>query len=173
MKFCSGRNCPIQYDPEKPLDPIKCEAFRDCPHATIIDTDSFNWIDILSLLAIAKRDEITTNLQKLKEVMDEEINKRGQLMSETCPAPTPYASIDHYYCCDINSSKNNSFQTNCYYYHEEQHMNAHIPCCSVNGQYDPRNCNEQCPNYITRKQVDQLVKEHLATRKEIEDIKNG
>ena len=104
MKFCTGRNCPTQYDPERGFDFSKCEALEVCQYATIADY--------------------------------------------------PY-------------------KTDCYYYLEEQHMNAHIPYCNANDQYDPRNCNEQCPNYITYEQVNQLVKEHLATRKEIEDIKNG
>ena len=172
MKFCTGQNCPTQYDPERGFDFSKCEAFRECPHATIVDTDSFNWIDILSMLVIAKRNEIKDGLQKLKEAMDEEISKSGQLMSETCPAPTPYASLDHCCCCNMPSG-NDTFQTDCYYYYEDQDMNAHIPCCSVNGQYEPNNCNEKCPNYITNKQVNLLVKEHLATRNKIEDIKNG
>lgn len=172
MKFCSGRNCPIQYDPERGFDFSKCKAFKECQYATVVDTDSINWIDILSLLAIAKRNEITDGLQKLKEAMNKDIEERAQKLSEICPAPKPYVIQEPCSCCKV-TTVDNGYKTDCYYYLEEQHMNAHIPYCSVNNQYESRNCNEQCPNYITHEQVNQLVKEHLATRKELEDIKNG
>lgn len=100
MKFCIGRNCPIQYNPEKPFDFSKCKAFKDCQYATIIDTDNINWIDILSLLAIAKRNEITDGLQKLKEAMDKDIEERAKIITEICPAPIPYIVQDSRSNCD-------------------------------------------------------------------------
>lgn len=165
MKFCTGRNCPIQYDPKKKFDFSKCEAFKDCQYATIIDTDNINWIDILSLLAIAKRNEITDGLQKLKDAMDKDIEERAKMITEICPAPIPYIIQDSCsYCGAITT--NHKYEQDCYYYYEEQDMSSYTPCCSVNGHFEPKNCNKQCQNYITHEQVNQLVKEHLATRKD-------
>lgn len=165
MKFCTGRNCPIQYDPEKPFDFSKCEAFRDCSYATIVDTDSFNWIDILSLISITKRNVITDELQKLKEAMDKDIEKQAQMATEICSVSKPYIIQDSCsYCKTTNTS--HEYKKDCYYYYEEQDMHAHIPCCSVSGEFEPKNCDEFCRNYISKKQANDLIKEHLATRKD-------
>lgn len=51
MKICTGRHCPVQFNPEHPLDSTKCKALEDCVYATTIDLEENNqWLKILLLL---------------------------------------------------------------------------------------------------------------------------
>jgi hypothetical protein len=57
----------------------------------------------------------------------------------------------------------------CYYFSEVQDMNAYIPCCALQSLLGRCPCYTEksydCTQYISRTDVDKLVKEHLKNRK--------
>lgn len=58
----------------------------------------------------------------------------------------------------------------CYYYHEDRDMCGNIPYCALQTAYMYRcPCNTEesydCTQYISRRDVEKLVKEHLNNRK--------
>ncbi len=57
-----------------------------------------------------------------------------------------------------------SYQRDCYYFSEEQDMGAHIPCCDrISGieGYEPKNCNKDCPYYISRSKARELIDKYV------------
>ena len=57
-----------------------------------------------------------------------------------------------------------SYQRDCYYFSEEQDMGAHIPCCDrIPGfdGYEPKNCNKDCPYYISRSKARELIDKYI------------
>ena len=46
----------------------------------------------------------------------------------------------------------------CYYYYNDHDMGATIPCCRLDKEYRSLHC-ENCPRYITQKEVDEIVME--------------
>lgn len=61
-----------------------------------------------------------------------------------------------------------SYQEDCYYFSEEQDMGAHIPCCDripgIEG-YEPKNCNKDCPYYISRSKARDLIDRYVEEEK--------
>jgi len=48
---------------------------------------------------------------------------------------------------------------NCYWYHEIQDMNAKVPTCMYYGEYDKCPCSAMCKYYISKLDVDSIIRE--------------
>lgn len=144
MIKCTGIKCPIQYNPEEKFDPSKCRITDICDCATPLTDEELTAMMFMLLCMNAQSEE---NL-KIQEC----------LTPPPTPSPGPYVVRSYFPGCGCHQEP--QYKTDCYYYYEEQDMHAHIPCCSVSGEFEPKNCNEFCKNYITKKQVADLAKEH-------------
>lgn len=48
--------------------------------------------------------------------------------------------------------------SNCYWYHEYQDMSASVPTCDYYRQYGECPCEPECEHFITKKEVDDIVR---------------
>lgn len=48
--------------------------------------------------------------------------------------------------------------SNCYWYHEYQDMSASVPTCDYYRQYGKCQCEPECEHFITKKEVDDIVR---------------
>lgn len=46
----------------------------------------------------------------------------------------------------------------CYWYHEYQDMSASVPTCDYYRQYGERPCEPECKHFITKKEIDDIVR---------------
>lgn len=134
-----------------------------------------NWIGTLMMFgaAVYQREDIIKSLGIIRlenykeqiEAMEKEIREK-----QTSSIAKPNGCFTYYPMNPVpwfqETRENPSYQEDCYYFSEEQDMGAHIPSCDripgIEG-YEPKNCNKDCPYYISsgkaRELIDKYVKE--------------
>lgn len=118
-------------------------------------------VDTSKLLGDLKM--IIENYKEKSEAMEKEI-RDGQ----SCAVPKPNGCFTYYPMNPVpwfrEAPSYQSYQRDCYYFSEEQDMGAHIPCCDrISGieGYEPKNCNKDCPYYISRSKARDLIDKYV------------
>lgn len=139
-----------------------------------------NWIGALMMFgaAVYQQEDVSKLLGDLKignykeqlEAMEKEIREKQATsivkLNDCCTYypmnPVPWFESDHRF------RETPSYQRDCYYFSEEQDMGAHIPCCDripgIEG-YEPKNCNKDCPYYISRSKARELIDGYVEEKK--------
>ena len=65
--------------------------------------------------------------------------------------------------CDVERP---NYREDCYYFHSEQDMGAHIPYCRKEREYGYCPCSEDCKNYISKQEVSRIVANYVDEKKE-------
>ena len=157
MIKCTGAHCPLQYNPEKPLNPMECQAADTCPNATPITDEQLNYISMV-LTVMSK--QILEDAQKIK----------NKLTAESMPfKPSKPINMSDYpkNCCCNNDNYgegSDKYAEDCYFYYEEQHMGAHIPCCSKTGEMEPNGCNKKCKYYILEETALRIISDYRSLK---------
>lgn len=133
-----------------------------------------NWISVLMMFGAAayQREDIIKSLGKIRlenykeqiETMEKEIREK-----QAASIAKPNGCFTYYPMNPVpwfreTQNEMRSYQEDCYYFSEEQDMGAHIPCCDripgIEG-YEPKNCNKDCPYYISRTIARELVGKYV------------
>lgn len=83
-------------------------------------------------------------------------------LKERLTNPELLARADYRVQCAVNDLRPKR-KTDCYFYEEVQDMAAHIPTCNYHGKLGYCKC-EDCPKYITRKEVFEMVKKKVDSK---------
>lgn len=132
-----------------------------------------HWLSLLFLIFAAfQQEEIKDKLGELKiqdyketiEKMEKELRERqNNSISKPEGCFTSYYPMNYFTCFQETPS----YQRDCYYYEEEQDMGARIPWCNKKGAMDPKDCNKECPYYITHTKIQGLI------RKDVNNLVNS
>lgn len=149
---CTGKNCPIQHDPNKLFMPFECKAVDTCEYATPLTNEQLDYALLNFYLLLAA---MTNSISK-------ETNEIAKYLT---PPPVP-VSMPYSFCGCRDELETDKYQEDCYYYYEEQDMHAHIPCCSKSGKMEPKNCNASCPHYITHRKANEIISSYQSHEEE-------
>ena len=69
-------------------------------------------------------------------------------------------------CCASTETEKVTYEESCYFFEYYQDMNASIPACNYNGRLGPRDCNKNCPWYVNRADVDNIIRESLNNKED-------
>lgn len=134
-----------------------------------VDVD-LNWLGVLMMFGAAcYQEDVRKALGDIKiwnykeqlEAMEKEIReKQSFAVSKPNGCCTSYYPMNSIPCF----RETPSYQRDCYYFSEEQDMGAHIPSCDripgIEG-YEPKNCNKDCPHYISRSKARELIDRYV------------
>lgn len=81
------------------------------------------------------------------------------------PEDLPIGSYPPFgYGCGCFQSKAEPYRDDCYWFSEEQDMNARVPMCAKSKEYSIELCPKDCENYISNKRASELVDKYLEGR---------
>lgn len=128
-----------------------------------------NWLGVLMMFGAAcYQEDVRKVLGDIKignykeelEAMEKEIRERQDVS-----IAKPNGCFTYYPSNPLPCLRETpTYQEDCYYFSEEQDMGAHIPCCDripgIEG-YEPKNCNKDCPYYISRSKARELIDKYI------------
>ncbi len=134
-----------------------------------------NWLGTLLALSILPQTEDFKKLfgelklddykEKIK-TLEKEIREK-----QSCAVPKLDGCCTSYYPMNPIPCfrETPTYQEDCYYFSEEQDMSAYIPSCGrilgIEG-YEPKNCNKDCPYYISRSKARELIDKYVEEENE-------
>lgn len=140
------------------------------------DTNIYlNWIGAAMMFgaAVYQNEDVSKLLGDIKlsnykeelEAMEKEIReKQAASIAKPNGCFTSYYPMNPVPCF----RETPSYQEDCYYFSEDQDMSARIPSCDripgIEG-YEPKNCNKDCPYYISRSKARDLIDKYVEEEK--------